>query len=180
MQIIGLCDLDDQKASRKTCRALYLAASILPLGQVYLAARAKTLSAALSICKDDDYRKQATGLTIDVIVYVEDAHREPNLLQAMYLVKKELRKPGFRQWTPYLAKKDRLECMKAATAYIYIIGIDFIDCNKFDFTWGRRRKPSMMNLYTEDHVQILCGASINRNRLYYKMVGVSSRALQDG
>ena len=106
VQIIALCDLDGQKAWRQTCRALYLTASGLPYGQVYLAAREKTLSAALSICRDDDHRKRAAGLVIDVVTFAEGAHREPGMLKAMYLAKQELRKPGFDQWKPTLAKKE--------------------------------------------------------------------------
>ena len=107
MRIVAFCELDTQKAWRATCKALYLAASVLPLGQVYLAAREKTLSAVLAICKDDAYRTKATGLVIDVVVFTHPKKiSDPDMLQAMYLAKHELRKPGFDKWNPSLAMNE--------------------------------------------------------------------------
>ena len=114
MRIVAFCELDTQKAWRETCKALYLAASVLPLGQVYLAAREKTLRAVLAICRDDAYRIKATGLVIDVVVFpLPKAVSDPDALQAMYLAKHELRKPGYDKLKPSLAIHEYRDLFRA-------------------------------------------------------------------
>ena len=106
MRIIALCELDTQKAWRQTCRALYLAASVLPLGQVCLAAREKILSAVKAICNEEHYRRMATGLVIDILMYDGLKVQDHNTLHAMYVAKQDLRKPGQNKWSLPLAKME--------------------------------------------------------------------------
>lgn len=84
----------------------YFAASVLPLGQVYLAARDKTLSAVQAICNEEHYRRMATGLVIDILMYDEFTCQDNTALHAMYVAKQELRKPGQNEWSLPLAKME--------------------------------------------------------------------------
>ena len=93
MQIVGFYDLGTKKAWRAICKTLYFAANILPLGQVYLAARDQTLRAVQGLCSDQRYRTRATGLVIDILMF-NGYTSSDNELHAMYVDKQDLRKAG--------------------------------------------------------------------------------------
>ena len=111
MHIASLCDLKTRKAWRLTCMTLYRADSVLPLGQVYLAARDKTLTETQAICNDKQYCTKATGLVIDILMYEEVAWQNNSLLRAMYVAKQDLRKPGQR-WSLSSARSEHSQLFK--------------------------------------------------------------------
>ena len=98
VEIISLCDLITKKALRLTCKKLYFAAGVLPLGQVYLAARDRTLSAVQAICNEEIHRTRATGLVIDILMYDENPPQQSGALHALYVAKQHLRKSGQNRW----------------------------------------------------------------------------------
>ena len=104
--IVRHCDLKTKKAWRQTCKAFYFAVGVLPLGQVYLAARDKTLSAVKNICDEEHYRRMATGLVIDILMYDPHILQDNTKLHAMYVAKQELRNPGQTKWSLSLAKME--------------------------------------------------------------------------
>ena len=104
--IISHCDLKTKKAWRQTCKTLYHAASVLPLGQVYLAARDKTLCAVRAICNEEQYRRMATGLVIDILMYDEHTLQYPTTMYAMYVAKQDLRNPRHNKWSLPLARME--------------------------------------------------------------------------
>lgn len=105
VQIVSLCDLST-KSWRLTCRTLFSAARVLPLGQVYLVARDKTLATAQAIINEVNYRKRATGIVIDILMYNINNLGNHDLLHEMYLAKQDLRKPGFNEWNLSWAKAE--------------------------------------------------------------------------
>ena len=106
VQIVNLCDLSTKKAWRQPCRTLFFAARVLPLNQVYLVARDKTLSTVQAIFNEDYYRKRATGIVIDILIYNINTVGNHTLLPEMYLDKQDLRKPGFNEWNLSKAKTE--------------------------------------------------------------------------